>query len=69
MARVEALLESLQRDLAELRPDFKELRAELRQTQRDVVAIRTTDFRLMFGAIIAVALGLASMMAKGFGWL
>mgnify|MGYP000722284598 FL=1 len=30
---------------------------------------RTTDFRLIFGAIITVALGLAALMAKGFGWL
>lgn len=27
------------------------------------------DFRLTFGALIAVALGLATMMAKGFHWL
>jgi hypothetical protein len=29
----------------------------------------TTDFRLMFGALVTVALGLSSLMAKGFGWL
>ncbi len=29
---------------------------------------REFDFRLLFGALIAVALGLAGMMAKGFGW-
>jgi len=28
-----------------------------------------TDFRLLFGAIIAVTLGLAALMAKGFHWL
>lgn len=27
------------------------------------------DFRITFGAIIAVALGLAGLMAKGFKWL
>lgn len=27
------------------------------------------DFRILFGAIIAVALGLAGLMAKGFHWL
>jgi tetrahydromethanopterin S-methyltransferase subunit G len=26
------------------------------------------DFRLLFGAIITVALGLAALMAKGFHW-
>lgn len=52
----------VQRDVAELKADVRELR-------RDVAGIRTTDFRLLFGAIIAVALGLAGVMAKGFGWL
>lgn len=28
-----------------------------------------TDFRVTFGALIATALGLAAMMAKGFHWL
>jgi hypothetical protein len=28
-----------------------------------------TDFRLLFGALIGVALGLAGLMARGFGWL
>lgn len=27
------------------------------------------DFRLTFGALITVALGLAAMMAKGFHWI
>lgn len=27
------------------------------------------DFRLLFGALIAVALGLAGLIAKGFHWL
>jgi hypothetical protein len=30
---------------------------------------QNTDFRLLFGAIIAVALALAALMAKGFHWL
>lgn len=27
------------------------------------------DFRILFGALIAVTLGLAGLMARGFGWL
>ena len=27
-----------------------------------------SDFRILFGAIITVALGLATLMAKGFHW-
>jgi hypothetical protein len=52
----------MQRDMGELKTDVRELR-------QDVTGIRTTDFRILFGAIIAVALGLAGLMAKGFHWL
>lgn len=62
VAKLEAVAEHLRRDVDDLRADVKELR-------RDVHGIRTTDFRLIFGAIIAVSLGLAGIMAKGFGWL
>ena len=62
VSRLEAIAEATQRDIADLKSDVKELR-------REVVGIRTTDFRLLFGAIIAVAIGLASLMARGFGWL
>ncbi|OGB23499.1 MAG: hypothetical protein A3I66_01235 [Burkholderiales bacterium RIFCSPLOWO2_02_FULL_57_36] len=55
VAKLEAITEYIQRDIKELKEDVR--------------AIRTTDFRILFGAIIAVALGLAAIMAKGFGWL
>lgn len=55
ITRLETSMEHVQRDIAELKADVR--------------AIRTTDFRLLFGAIIAVALGLSGLMAKGFGWL
>jgi hypothetical protein len=55
MARLESDVEYMKRDIAELKTDVRE--------------IRTTDFRLIFGAIIATALGLAALMAGGFGWL
>lgn len=41
------------------------MKADARETKRD----QRTDFRLTFGALIAVALGLAGLMAKGFHWL
>lgn len=62
VAKLEAAMEFVQRDIAQLKQDVRELRS-------DILGIRTTDFRLLFGAIIAVALGLAGLMAKGFGWL
>ena len=55
IARLEAAVEYMQCDISELKADVR--------------AIRTTDFRIMFGALITVALGLATIMAKGFGWL
>jgi hypothetical protein len=27
------------------------------------------DFRILFAALITVALGISTLMAKGFGWL
>lgn len=62
IAKLEAAQEFIQRDVKELKDDVRAVRA-------DITAIRTTDFRLIFGAIIAVALGLAGLMAKGFHWL
>jgi len=54
IAKLETALEFVQRDIGELRTDVR--------------AIRTTDFRILFGAIITVALGLAGLMGKGFHW-
>jgi len=62
IAKLEAANEYIQRDIKELKDDVRAIRG-------DITGIRTTDFRLLFGAIIAVALGLAAIMAKGFHWL
>jgi hypothetical protein len=61
VAKLEAGMEYVQRDLAEIKLDVRAMRDS-------VNSIRTTDFRLIFGAIIAVAIGLAGLMGKGFGW-
>lgn len=45
--------------------DVSDMRVELRQLRAD----QRADFRLTWGALIAIALGLAGLMAKGFGWL
>lgn len=60
--RLEVAVEHIERAVKELNDDVRDLRAEIN-------SIRTTDFRLIFGAIITVALGNAALMAKGFGWL
>lgn len=58
VAKLEAAVEFIQRDISDLKIDVRGLRADAR-----------TDFRSLFGALIIVALGLAGLMAKGFGWL
>lgn len=62
IAKLEVAVEFMQRDINELKADVRALR-------NDVHSIRTTDFRILFGAIITVALGLSGLMAKGFGWI
>ncbi|MEO8543467.1 MAG: hypothetical protein ABI434_07785 [Burkholderiaceae bacterium] len=62
VAKLEAGLEHVQKDIAELKADVRSIRDA-------ITGIRTTDFRIMFGAIITVALGLSALMAKGFHWL
>lgn len=51
----------------EMAIDF--LRTDIKNVNDNVLAIRTTDFRLMFSALIVMALTLSGMMARGFGWL
>jgi hypothetical protein len=58
VSKLEAAVEYIQRDLKELKAD---VRAHRKETAR--------DFHILFSAIITVALGLASLMAKGFHWL
>jgi hypothetical protein len=57
IAKLEVAVEYIQRDIKELKDDVRALRKEL-----------STDFRLLFGALISTTLGLAALMAKGFGW-
>lgn len=58
VAKLEALAESTDRRLATIEQDIRGVRSDQRQ-----------DFRLLFAAIIATALGLAALMARGFHWL
>jgi len=58
VAHIQSDVREIRQDLREIRQDFKEIRAEAR-----------TDFRVLFGALIAVAIGLSALMARGFGWI
>lgn len=58
VVRLEVGVENLNKAAADLKTGGHGLRNDVRG-----------DFRVLFGAIIAVALGLAGLMAKSFGWL
>ncbi|WP_230385399.1 hypothetical protein [Pseudomonas monteilii] len=58
VARLETHVEYIRRDLDVIVADLSEHRKETR-----------SDFRILFGALITTALGLAALMAKGFGWI
>lgn len=82
VAKLEVAVEYIQRDVAEIKRDLKttndalvqfgrETNVEFRGIREEFRAVRSemrADFRLLFGAIITVALGLAGLMGKGFGW-
>jgi hypothetical protein len=68
VAVLEEIAVSTKQAVAGLQQEVRDLRAE---TSRRDDALRDTiesDFRILFGAIITVALGLATLMAKGFHW-
>lgn len=65
IARLEVAVEYLSRDVRDVKEELRAVKDELRAVRRDMV----NDFRLQFGALITVALGMAALMSKGFGWL
>ncbi|PPE57085.1 hypothetical protein [Pectobacterium brasiliense] len=62
---LEARVAKLESDVDNIKTMVKDIKDDVREIKRDARG----DFRLLFGALIAVALGLAGIMAKGFGWL
>lgn len=66
VAVLETNVHGLKSEFSELKSEFREFRKEMRA---DITAIRTHDFRLLFGALITVALSLVAVMAKGFHWI
>jgi hypothetical protein len=49
----------------EMNARFSESRAEM----GDQGKRHDRDFKILFGALITLALGLSGLMAKGFGWI
>lgn len=62
---MQARVAKLESDVEHMKNTLKEIKDDVREIKRDA----RSDFRILFGAIIAVALGLAGLMAKGFHWL
>jgi hypothetical protein len=61
----------LEANIGFLKDEMTEVRKDVREMRGDINGLRAQDeknFRLLFGALIAVALGLAGLMAKGFHW-
>lgn len=58
IAKLEATTTHILESMTDLKSDIREIKLHAR-----------SDFRVLFGALIAVALGLAGLMARGFGWL
>ena len=79
MVEVKVDISSLKANVENIRVDVSELREEGKRfdTKLETLSDRhERDFRVLFGTIISVALGLGGLMlglgglmAKGFGWL
>ena len=72
VARLEAGVEHIGRDLGEIKNDARLMRQEIGVLRDRVDLLRgrlEADFRITWVGIIASNLGLAGLMAKGFGWL
>ena len=52
-----------------LRKDIENLHTDLKDLRKDLAEIRTVDFRILMGMIIALGIGMGTLMAKGFGWI
>ena len=60
LAKIESDVAVLKNDVAHIQGDVSELRTELRGVRQT----QERDFRILFGAIISVALGLSVLMAR-----
>ena len=58
VVKLETHVEYIRRDLDGIRMDVRKHRNETR-----------SEFRILFSALITASLGLAAIVAKGFGWV
>lgn len=60
-----ARLAKLESDVGHIESNIKDIKDDTREIKKDA----KEDFRILFGALIIVTLGLALLLAKGFEWL
>lgn len=64
-SKMEARVAKLESDVAHIDSTLQEMKDDMREMRRDL----RSDFRILFGALITVAIGLAGIMARGFHWI
>ena len=71
MAKLESDVAHVQSDVREIKLDLREIRQDVKDIKdiKDIRSEARTDFRVLCGSLIGVAVGLAAVMAKGFGWI
>lgn len=72
VARLEADVDYIKRDIAEIKTILNGHGGKFDGVRDRIDGLRDRtdrDFRILFGALTAASLGLAGLMAKGFGWL
>jgi predicted nucleic acid-binding Zn-ribbon protein len=72
VAVLEEIAASTKQILAEIRAEMRDIRTEIRDMRtemRDMRQRQERDFRLLFGAIILVAIGLAGLIARTQHWI
>ena len=57
IAKLESAVDYVKRDITDIKLDLRDIKKDARE-----------DFRILAGMLIAVAIGLAGLMAKGFHW-
>ena len=62
---MEARLASLEAHMTHVYDDVRDIKAEVKSLR----AVGETNFKITWGGLIFAVLGLAGIMAKGFGWL
>lgn len=62
---MEARVAKLDADVGHIQTDIKDIKQDIRDLRKDA----REDFRILFGSLIVVALGIAGIIAKVFHWM